>query len=69
MYNWFRVKVSFDKTMPNGIIKKVTEEYLFDSLSFTESEARTVEELKPYISGEFSISDIKRARISELFFQ
>ena len=68
MYNWFRVKVSFDKTMPNGIIKKVTEEYLFDSLSFTESEARTVEELKPYISGEFSISDIKRARISELFF-
>lgn len=68
MHNWFRVKVSFDKTMPNGIIKKVTEEYLFDSLSFTESEARTVEELKPYISGEFSISDIKRARISELFF-
>ncbi len=68
MYNWFRVKVTFDKTMPNGIVKKVTEEYLFDSLSFTESEARTVEELKPYISGEFSISDIKRARIAELFF-
>lgn len=68
MHNWFRVKVSFDKTMPNGIIKKVTEEYLFDSLSFTEAEARIIEELRPYIAGEFTIADIKRAKLSELFF-
>jgi small-conductance mechanosensitive channel len=54
--------------MENGVLKKVTEPYLVDALSFTEAEARIIEEIKPYISGEFTIADIKRARINELFF-
>jgi hypothetical protein len=54
--------------MENGVQKKVTEPYLVDALSFTEAEARIMEEIKPYISGDFTIVDIKRARISELFF-
>jgi small-conductance mechanosensitive channel len=54
--------------MENGMQKKVTEPYLVDALSFTEAEARIIEEIKPYISGEFIIADIKRARINELFF-
>lgn len=66
--NWFECKVSYDKVMENGVAKKVTEPYLVDALSFTEAEARIIEEMKPFISGEFLISDIKRARISELFF-
>ena len=66
--NWFECKVSYEKMMENGIQKKVTEPYLVDALSFTEAEARIIEELKPYISGEFTIADIKRARIAELFF-
>ena len=65
---WFECKVSYEKTMENGIVKKVTEPYLVDALSFTEAEARIIEEIKPYISGEFTISDIKRARIAEIFF-
>ncbi|GAB6010789.1 DUF4494 domain-containing protein [Viscerimonas tarda] len=68
MHNWFECKVSYDKTLENGMIKKVTEPYLVDALSFTEAEARTIEEIKPYISGEFTIADIKRAKLSELFF-
>lgn len=66
--NWFECKVSYEKIMENGVTKKVTEPYLVDALSFTEAEARIIEEMKPYISGEFTIPDIKRARISELFF-
>jgi len=66
--NWFECKVSYEKIMDNGMQKKVTEPYLVDALSFTEAEARIIEEVKPYISGEFTITDIKRARISELFF-
>jgi hypothetical protein len=54
--------------MENGILKKVTEPYLVDALSFTEAEARIIEEMKPFISGEFVVTDIKRARIAELFF-
>ena len=47
--------------------KKVTEPYLVDALSFTEAEARIIEEMSPFISGEFIVSDIKRANYSELF--
>jgi small-conductance mechanosensitive channel len=54
--------------MENGVQKKVTEPYLVDALSFTEAEARIIEEIKPYISGEFLVADIKRARLAELFF-
>jgi hypothetical protein len=68
MHNWFECKVSYEKVLENGMQKKVTEPYLVDALSFTEAEARIIEEIKPYISGEFTIADIKRARLSELFF-
>jgi len=68
MNNWFECKVSYEKIVEGGMQKKVTEPYLVDALSFTEAEARIIEEIRPYISGEFTITDIKRARLSELFF-
>ena len=68
MYNWFECKLRYDKMLDTGIQKTVTEPYLVDALSFTEAEARIIEEIKPYISGEFTISDIKRARYSDTFF-
>lgn len=48
-------------------LKKVVEPYLVDALSFTEAEARTIEEVTPFISGEFSIMAIKRAAYDETF--
>lgn len=68
MHNWFECKVSYDKTLENGLQKKVTEPYLVDALSFTEAEARIIEEIRPFITGEFTVTGIKRARLSELFF-
>lgn len=68
MHNWFECKVSFEKDLENGMRKKVTEPYLVDALSFTEAEARIIQEIRPFISGEFTVTDIKRARLSELFF-
>lgn len=68
MHNWFLCKVSYAGVMENGMQKKVTVPYLVDALSFTEAEARIVEEVRPSIIGEFTVSDIKRARLSELFF-
>ncbi len=67
MHNWFECKIRYEKTMDNGMNKKVTEPYLVDALSFTEAEARIIEEITPFISGEFTVSDIKRANYSELF--
>ena len=68
MHNWFECKIKYDKTLENGLTKPVTEPYLVDALSFTEAEARIIEEMTPYLSGEFTVSDIKRAKYSELFF-
>lgn len=68
MSNWFECKVRYGKTQENGAIKNVTEPYLVDALSFTEAEARIIEELMPYISGDFSVSAVKRSKVSEIFW-
>ena len=68
MHEWFECKVRYEKMQENGVSKKVTEPYIFDALSFTEAESRIIEEITPYISGEFTVSDIKRAKYSEIFF-
>lgn len=67
MANWFECKVRYDKMMDNGVPKKVNEPYLVDALSFTEAESRIIEEQTPYISGDFSVSAVKRTKISEIF--
>lgn len=67
MHTWFICKIRYEKVMENGMNKKVTEPYLVDALSFTEAEARIIEEMSPFISGEFIVKDISRANISELF--
>mgnify|MGYP003589387405 CR=1 FL=1 len=68
MHTWFECKIKYEKTAEEGKIVKVSEGYLIDALSFTEAEARIIEEMKPFISGEFEVANIKRARINEMFF-
>lgn len=68
MHTWFECKIRYEKIQENGINKKVSEPYLVDALSFTEAEKRIIEEMEPYITGEFTVSDIKRANYSEIFF-
>ena len=65
---WFECKIKYEKTMEDGLQKKVTETYTIDALSFTEAEQRIMEELSAYISGEFDIKDIKIAPYKEIFF-
>lgn len=63
----YQVKVKYNKTHENGLIKPATDVYLVDALSFTEAEARVIEYVQPYISGEFSVTDIKRSTIAEIW--
>lgn len=67
MNNWYECKVKFQKTLENGTQKKVTEAYLVDAMSFTEAENRIIEEMTPYISGEFEVTAVKKEHIAELF--
>ncbi len=67
MATWFLAKIRYEKTNEKGLTKKVTEYILVDALSFTEAEARTIENMKAYNTGEFTVTALKIENISELF--
>jgi hypothetical protein len=54
--------------MEDGLQKKVTELYTIDAMSFSEAETRIIDEAAKYISGEFEVTDIKKAKYKEIFF-
>ena len=66
--NWFEAKVRFEKTMEDGVPKKVTELYVIDALSWGEAEKRILKEMSSYVSGEIEIVDLKIAAYKEIFF-
>lgn len=60
--------VRYDKMLENGAVKKVSELYLVDAMTFTEAESRMVQEIAPYISGEFDVVTIKRTNYTEIVY-
>ena len=68
MNYWFECKVSYERQADSMGMKKVSESYLVDALSFTEAEKRIIKEVRPFVSvGELEGVNIRRARIAELF--
>lgn len=68
MNYWFECKVSYERQADSMGMKKVSESYLVDALSFTEAEKRILKEIRPFVSvGELEVVNIRRARIAELF--
>ena len=63
---FFEVKIQYQKMQEDGKEKKVTEQYVVEALSFTEAEARIIEEMTPYISGEFDVVSEKIAPYNEI---
>lgn len=64
---YYEVKIQYQKMQEDGKEKKVTEQYVVEALSFTEAEARIIEEMTPYISGEFDVVSEKIAPYNEAF--
>lgn len=68
MNYWFECKVSYERQADSMGMKKVSESYLVDALSFTEAEKHIIKEIRPFVSvGELEVVNIRRARIAELF--
>ena len=65
---WFECKIKYEKVMEDGLQKQVVEQYVVDALSFAEAEQRITEEMSAYISGEFEVTDVKKAAYKEVFF-
>ena len=62
----FECGIRYERTMENGMQKKVTELYIVDALSFTEAESRIIGEMSGFISGEFAVVSEKITNYSEL---
>ena len=65
---WFECKIRYEKTMEDGLPKKVSEVYVVDALSFSEAEERIMEEMLPYNLVDIEIVDVKIAPYKEVFF-
>lgn len=65
---WFECKVRYEKTGDDGTLRKVTETYAVDALSFSEAESRIMEEMSRWVNGEVEIADLKIAQYKEIFF-
>ena len=65
---WFEAKIRYEKMMEDGCLKKVTETYVIDALSFGEAENRILEEMTSYVSGEVEVCALKIAPYKEVFF-
>lgn len=66
MATWYEAKVSYEKTTDTGAVKRITEPYIIDALSCTEAEARVIDKVTPYVSGDLRVSSVKRANFAEI---
>lgn len=68
MSYWFECKVSYERQADAMGMKKVSELYLVNALSFTEAEERIIKEISPLVSiGELEVTNIRRVKFAELF--
>lgn len=68
MAQWIEVQVRHDKMTESGKTVKVTDLYLVDALTCTEAEARVVEEITPFVSGDFNVLKVSKTKVSEIFW-
>lgn len=65
---WFECTVAYTKVQDNGLEKKVSETYVVDAMSFTEAEARIIEEVAPFVNGDFEVKKVTKAPYREIAF-
>lgn len=68
MSNWFECKVKYHKyDEASRKVKKVSEPFLLDAVSFTDAEARIIKEIEQYVKDEFVVSNIRKAKYTDVF--
>lgn len=68
MQTWFESKVKYVKISESGSEQTVTENFLLDAVSYTDAETRIIRQMHQMVKGgEFTIVDIKKSRIAEVF--
>jgi hypothetical protein len=65
--SYFIVTIALNTILPSGVSKPATEQYLINALSFTEAEARVIDEVCRYIDGDYKIQGITKVKAAEIF--
>lgn len=63
---WFDCKVIYERVGESSFVEKVTENYLIEALSFSETERRVTEELAPSVRGEFHVKAVCPSNYSDV---
>ena len=67
MEKYFEVKVAYVRAGDDGMMTAVKEVYLVQAVNFGDAEKRTAEYIAPYTQGELEVTDIRRAKFSEVY--
>lgn len=66
MKNWFETKIKYEKTGEDGRVITVSENYLVQAMSHSDAESRIIEEMKAFISGEFTVEKVAIKKFREI---
>lgn len=66
MAKWFEASVRYMKSMEDGSEKEVTDKYLVEDETISCAEKRIVEEVAPYIHGDFEVESMTGKKIAEV---
>jgi hypothetical protein len=65
---WFESKAKYMKVSESGKETMVTENFLLDAVSFTDAETRMIRQMQQMVKGgEFTVVDLKKSKIAEIF--
>lgn len=66
MQFWHECRIKYETQDEQGKLKRVSEAYLVDAMTYTEVETRILKEQGSNMSGEYTITNIKRVRLTEV---
>jgi hypothetical protein len=65
--SWYKFRIKYSKQLDNGKTKKVSEEYLVDSVSFSDTESQAHKAATEVMgTRDFDVTHISREAVSEI---
>lgn len=65
---WFEVTLKYERMLDDGSIKKVSETYVTEAISFSEAEKRIISEIGKSVRGGIEVKKMTTASYKEVVF-
>lgn len=60
---YFETKATYDNVVEDGSVKRVTDVFLVGAVSFTDAEARTIDDVSSRVNGDYLVCAVKRSKV------